>query len=88
MSIIRGGQIANCLSARQFKCGATDNYIRETRGGQLLTASEQQEQSVLRTIPLESASVASCLRARASLNATDNTIVQYAKESFTDKPDA
>lgn len=28
-----GGQIANCLSARQFKCGATDNYIREFRGG-------------------------------------------------------
>lgn len=62
----------------------------EKRGGgnQLLTASEQQERSVLRTIPLESASVASCLRARASLNATDNTIVQYAKESFTNEPDA
>ena len=62
----------------------------EKRGGgnQLLTASEQQEQSVQRTIPLESASVASCLRARASLNATDNTIVQYAKESFTNEPDA
>lgn len=28
-----GGQIANCLSARQFKCGATDNYIQEFRGG-------------------------------------------------------
>ena len=29
-----GGQIASCLSARQFKCGATDNYIREFRGGE------------------------------------------------------
>lgn len=29
-----GGQIANCLSARQFKCGATDNYIKEFRGGE------------------------------------------------------
>lgn len=29
-----GGQIASCLSARQLKCGATDNYIRETRGGE------------------------------------------------------
>jgi len=29
-----GGQIANCLSARQFKSGATDNYIREFRGGE------------------------------------------------------
>ena len=26
-----GGEIANCLSATQFKCHATDNYIRETK---------------------------------------------------------
>ena len=73
--------MASCLSARQFKCGATDNYIREPRGGnQSLTASEQPERSVQRIIPYESSSVASCLRARASLNATDNTILEHAKD--------
>lgn len=83
MSIVRGGQIASCLSARQFKCGATDNYIRETRGGnQSLTASEQQERSVQRTIPFESSSVASCLRANAALNATDNTIIEHGKDTY------
>ena len=82
MSIVRGGQIANCLSARQFKCGATDNYIREFRGGnQSLTVSEEQAHSAQRTIPLEKSDIANCLRARASLNATDNTILEHAKES-------
>ena len=81
MSIVRGGQIANCLSARQFKCGATDNYIQEFRGGnQSLTASEELELSAQRIIPYESSSVANYLRARASLNATDNTILEHAKD--------
>lgn len=76
---LRGGQIANCLSARQFKCGATDNYIKEFRGGNpSLTVSEELVLSAQRTIPLEKSDVANCLRARASLNATDNTILQYA----------
>ena len=77
-----GGQIASCLSARQFKCGATDNYIREFRGGnQSLTASEQLALSAQRTIPLENGDIANCLRARASLNATDNTIVEHGKDT-------
>ena len=53
-----------------------------------LTALGQAEQSVQRTIPLESGAVANCLRARAALNATDNTICEYAKDSFTIEPDA
>lgn len=57
-------------------------------GNPLLTASDQAEQSAQRTIPLENGAVASCLRARASLNATDNTIVEYEKDSFTLEPDA
>ena len=53
-------------------------------GNQLLTVSEELGHSVQRTIPYESSSVANCLRARASLNATDNTILQYAKENDSD----
>lgn len=57
-------------------------------GGGLLIALEQAEQYALRTIPLEKSNVANCLRARASLNATDNSIVQYGKESDANEPDA
>jgi hypothetical protein len=57
-------------------------------GNLLLTASGQAEQYALRTIPLENGAVASCLRARSSLNATDNTIVEHEKDSFTLEPDA
>ena len=53
-------------------------------GGRLLTASVQAELSAQRTIPLEKSNVANCLRARASLNATDNSIVQYGKDSDSD----
>jgi hypothetical protein len=60
----------------------------ENVGGRLLTASEQAERYALRTIPLEKSNVANCLRARASLNATDNSIVQYGKERVTNEPDA
>lgn len=52
----------------------------ETTGGgnPSLTVSEELVLSAQRTIPLEKSDVANCLRARASLNATDNTILQYA----------
>jgi hypothetical protein len=62
--------------------------LENVGGGRLLTASVQAELSVQRTIPLEKSNVANCLRARASLNATDNSIVQYGKESVAIKPDA
>jgi hypothetical protein len=58
--------------------------LENVGGGRLLTASEQAERYVLRTIPLEKSNVANCLRARASLNATDNSIVQYGKERDSD----
>ncbi len=43
-----------------------------------LTVSEELVLSAQRTIPLEKSDIANCLRARESLNATDNTILQYA----------
>ena len=49
-------------------------------GGRLLTVSEQPAHSVLRTIPLEKSGIANCLRANSALNATDNTIIEYAKD--------
>ena len=58
--------------------------VDNSGGGKLLIVSEQKEVCVQQTIPYESSSVASCLRARASINATDNTILQYEKEGFTD----
>lgn len=50
-------------------------------GGNSLTASDQAVPSVQQTIQYESSSVANCLRANASLNATDNTLIQYAKDT-------
>ena len=47
----------------------------------LPTASEQTEHSALRIIPSENPDIANCLRARASLNATDNSILEYEKET-------
>lgn len=57
-------------------------------GNPSLTASEELVLSAQRTIPLEKSDVANCLRARASLNATDNTIVEHAKESDSSQPNA
>ena len=63
--------------------------FRNVRGGNpSLTALGQAEHSALRTIPLENGVTAKCLRARAGLNATDNTICEHAKDSFTLEPDA
>ena len=85
-----GGQIANCLPATQYKCHATDNFIREIGGGTIVlpTASEQTEHSALRIIPSESPDIASCLRARSSLNATDNSIIEHEKDCDADEPNA
>ena len=50
------------------------------RGGKLQVALGQAERSARLTIQSENGDTANCLRARASLNATDNTIMEYAKE--------
>ena len=55
----------------------------------MLVVSQQDNSSVEQlTIISENGDIANCLRARASLNATDNTIVEHEKDSFTIKPDA
>lgn len=54
----------------------------------LPTASEQTEHSALRIIPSESPDIASCLRARSSLNATDNSIIEHEKDCDADEPNA
>ena len=55
----------------------------------MLVVSQQDSSSVEQpTIISENGDIASCLRARASLNATDNTIVEHEKNSFTIEPDA
>lgn len=53
-------------------------------GGKLQVVSEQTEHSARLTIQSENGDTANCLRARASLNATDNTIMEYA-ERRTDR---
>ena len=53
-------------------------------GGKLQVVSEQAEHSARLTIISENGDTANCLRARASLNATDNTIMEYA-ERRTDR---
>lgn len=50
--------------------------------------SGQTEHSAQPIIPSESSDIANCLRARAALNATDNSLIEYAKESVTDEPNA
>ena len=54
----------------------------------LPTASEQTERSALRITLSENPSIASCLRANASLNATDNSILEHAKDSIALESDA
>ena len=54
------------------------------RGGKLQVVSEQTEHSARLIIQSENGDTANCLRARASLNATDNTIMEYA-ERRTDR---
>ena len=52
-------------------------------GGRVIalpTASGQTERSVLPITPSERPDIASCLRANGSLNATDNTLIEYAKD--------
>jgi site-specific DNA-cytosine methylase len=62
----------------------------ETTGGgnPSLTVSEELVLSAQRTIPSEKSDVANCLRARASLNATDNTILEHGKDCDSTQPDA
>jgi hypothetical protein len=51
-------------------------------GGKLLIASRQDNSSAGQpTIISENGDTANCLRARASLNATDNTIMEYATKA-------
>ena len=58
-------------------------------GGRLLIASQQGSSSAeQRIITSESGDVANCLMARASLNATDNTILEHAKDCDSAQPDA
>lgn len=54
-------------------------------GGKLQVVSQQDNLSAEQpTIISENGDTANCLRARASLNATDNTIMEYA-ERRTDR---
>jgi hypothetical protein len=53
-------------------------------GGRLLIVSDQAEHFAHRTIPSERGDIANCLRTNGGLNATDNTIVNYA-ERRTDR---
>ena len=58
-------------------------------GGKLQVVSQQDNLSAEQpTIISENGDTANCLRARAGLNATDNTICEHAKDSFTLEPDA
>ena len=57
-------------------------------GGRLLIVSDQAEHFAHRTIPSERGDIANCLRTNGGLNATDNTICEHAKDSFTPEPDA
>lgn len=54
----------------------------------LLTVSERMEHSAQRIIPSESPDIANCLRANAALNATDNSLIEYAKDSIASESDA
>lgn len=53
-------------------------------GGRLLIVSQHGSSSAEpQIITLEKGGIANCLRSNGGLNATDNTIVQYAKECVT-----
>ena len=52
----------------------------------MLVVSEQMHRSALPIIPSENPDIASCLRARASLNATDNSLLEYAEKVIPMNP--
>ena len=49
-------------------------------GGKLLVASEQTERFALLITLSGSGDIANCLRANGGLNATDNALVEYARQ--------
>lgn len=77
-----GGKLL--IASRQDNSNAEQRIITSVNlgGGQSLTVSEELEHSAQRTIPLEKSDIANCLRARSSLNATDNTILEHAKRDI------
>ena len=54
----------------------------------LLTASGQTELSAQPIIPSEKPDIANCLRAKGTLNATDNSLLEYEKTSDSYEPNA
>lgn len=78
------------IASRQDNSSAEQRIITSVNlgGDQSLTVSEELAHSAQRTIPLEKSDIANCLRARASLNATDNTILEHAKDCDSSQPDA
>ena len=62
--------------------------VENNTGGRLLIASERMEHSVRQIIPSEKPDIANCLRAKGTLNATDNSLIVYEETSDTHESNA